>query len=247
MSKKSEPSGLLKLGEDSWEGVQYRLKPVTKHLLKAGEERTAKVQIVPRRNVAENELMRKVAENSVLKESTVRYVCENLIQVIMKELRAGNTVSLDNCFLFGVSMPGRLSPLAPLDARKLKLVPTVRFSPSFHRALNHKTSLNYLSHYQPTEVRVDELRSLGSICTAYGRFHNLHTLKVEMIIGETVVPCRFELRKDKRSTRDLGKALDIIPVKLPPPPPPGRRQVRFTYVESTGAIKSFVVDAVDIG
>ncbi len=230
------------VGKGRDEGVQYRLKAQPNLTKKAGDSRTALVQVVPRRNVAQEEIVRRLAARSLVDEPMVRYVMDLLNDLIVTELKAGNTVTFNNAFTLGVSIPGRVLPQHPEDVKKLKLQPSVRFSPPFHRALNYKAKKQYLSAYQPTEVRVDQLYVNGNGCSAYGKFHNLQTLQVEMLIGEAVVPCRFELNKSAKSTRDIGKSLDIIPLNLPPPP--GDRRVRFTYRLATGAIQTLVIDAV---
>ncbi len=230
----------IRVGKGLEEGVLYRLKAQPSLTKKAGDSRTALVQVVPRRNVGQEEILHRLSERSLVDEPMVRYVLDLLTDLMLTELKAGNTVTLNNYMTFGVSIPGRVSPQHPEEVKKLKLVPSVRFSPPFHRALNYKATKNYLSAYQPTEVRVDQLYVSGSGCTAYGKFHNLQTLKVEMLIGDAVVPCRFELNKKSNSTRDIGKSLDIIPLNLPPPP--GDRRVRFTYTDASGATQTFTCD-----
>ncbi len=235
----------IELGEITDTGVKYRLKAAPKNRLKPGDTRTATVQVLPRGTIREAELVGKIVQETRSDPGFVKYLIEKMMHVIVSELRAGYNVSIDGCFMFGVSIPGRISPQHPEAVNRMKLVPTLRFSPPFHRALNKSAETQYASRYQPTEVRVAELLHWGSACRATGYFHNLQTLKVEMLIGDAVLPCRFELRKDAASTRDIGKTLDIIPLKLPPPP--GPRRVRFTYLESTGETQTFVVDAIDTG
>ncbi len=234
----------IDVGTESEQGIQYLLKPVPRFMQKAGDDCTARVQVVPRRTVHHQELLQKVVEGSFVDAAAVKYVFDKLSRVLLDELKAGNLVSFSNYFMFGTSIQGRVSPQHPEDVKALKVVPTVRFSQPFNRALNRNVTKQYLATYQPTEVVVNELLSLGSGCTAYGRFHNLQSLKVEMLIGDAVVPCKFRLNKDSNSTRDIGKTLTIIPLSLPPPP--GPRTVRFSYLESTGERKTFEMPAKEV-
>ncbi len=226
-------------------GIMYSLKPVPKNRLKPGDDRTAIVQVQSRGTVRESELIDLIAQETRTDRGLVTYLISKMMAIIIRKLRAGYQVSIDNCCLFGASIPGRISPLHPEAVNKMKLVPTLRFSPPFHRALNRDVVTQNTARYQPTEVRISELINLGSGCRANGFFHNLQTLKVEMLIGDAVLPCRFELHKSADSTRDIGKTLDIIPLTLPPPP--GLRRVRFAYIESTGEPTSFEMDSADVG
>ncbi len=233
------------MGEVKPHGVQFRLKALPKNRMKPGDDRTATVQVLPRGTIREAELIEIITQETRSDRGFVGYLVEKMMNVIVRQLRAGYNVSIDNCLLFGVSIPGRISPLHPEEVSRLKLVPTLRFSPPFHRALNHDATTQNTARYQPTEVRISELVNWGSGCQATGYFHNLQTLKVEMLIGEAVLPCRFRLSKSPDSTRDIGKRLDIIPLTLPPPP--GPRRVRFTYVESTGETTTFQMASADVG
>ncbi len=236
---------MIEMGKASEAGISYLLKPVPERLLKAGDERSAFVQVIPNRTIRKSEFIGKIVEKSMLDASAVTYVINKMTEVLLRELRAGNTVSIDDHFMFGVSIPGRVSPIHPEAVRDMKIVPTLRFSPPFHRAINQQTTVHYLADFQPTQVRVDSLYNLGSGCEAEGYFHNLLSLKIEMLIGDAAIPCRFELFKDSASTRDIGRKLTIIPKVLPPPP--GPRKVRFSYLESTGVRKTFTVDSEDRG
>ncbi len=236
----------LVLGKDSDEGVQYRLQSVPKLMRKSGDGRTAKVLVVPRRKVGHDELLHKLCERSLVDAPIVRYVLDKLTDVILTELQAGNTISLDNRFLFGVSIPGRVSPQKPVDVKRMKLVPTMRFSPPFHRALNWNAKKQYLSNYQPTEVEVTKLEWFRDdpILYAEGHFHNLKSLRLTLLAGGQEIPCTFRLSTPSASTRDIGKRLTVSAQKLPIPE--GPRSVRFTYKDSTGETITFTVEALHI-
>lgn len=229
----------IRVGSGRDEGVQYRLKAQPSLTKKAGDSRTALVQVVPRRNVGQAEILRRLSERSLVDEPMVRYVLDLLTDLMVSELKAGNTVTLNNYMTFGVSIPGRVSPQQPEDVKHLKLVPSVRFSPPFHRALNRNAKKQYLSKYQPPEVLVNKIEYApkATALLARGRFHNIQSLQVELIIGDRVFPCEYELWKDKNSTRDLGKEL-VIRAKVKSLPA-GDRTVRFTYTDASGATQTF--------
>ncbi len=235
----------IEIGKSSQQGITYRLKAVPKRFQKAGDDRTAFVQVMPNETIHKSAFIGKIVKDSLVDPAIVKYVLEKMTDVILTELSAGNTISIDDHFKFGVSIPGRVSPQHPEDVAKLKVLPTMRFSQPFHRALNRLKKVSYFSNYQPPLVQVDELFVLGSGCRAVGKFHNIHSLIVDMLIGEAVVPCRYELNKDKNSTRDIGTQLTIIPKSLPTPP--GARRVRFSYVDATGERQNVILDAADTG
>ncbi len=237
----------LDYGKSKPEGIRYALKAVNKRFLKAAvsDARTARVHVLPKRTIHQAEVIEHVARNVNLSTRLTGALIGSLVDYIVAELKAGNKVSLDRKLLFGVSVQGRVSPQHPEDVKNLKVIPHVRFSQAFHRALNEEVCFEHDSRYQAPVVNVERLTVMNNVFSASGFFHNIQTLKIELLQGEKAYVCEtVELHKDKASKRNIGTSLSIFsPVR---PRPPEARTLRFTYRDLTGSTVSFTRIAEDL-
>ncbi len=222
--------------EDSPFAIEYRLRdapPKARAALKAGDKRSACVQMERREPLNRAALIQAIAgdHTRLANPSIVRYVLDILRETVLNSLRQGQSVSIEDFLSIQPSFVGRVDPQNPYEVKHLPLAASVRFSESFNCDLNRGVKIHYAPGLQPTRIEIQKILHLNCSHAISGIFHNTQTLKVDLIEGETVTPCKVELRKNRKSTRDYGKNLNVYHLGHDPVSP---YALRFTWVTATG-------------
>ena len=125
------------------ETIHYKLHPIPHEPGSKSKQQTA-ARIIEKEPIPAGTLEKIVAErNPTLQRDLVHHVLQATVHAMLDELQQGHRVTINNFLSIGLSLKGTVDPKKPLDAKRLTLTPTARFSQNFITALNRGAQLAY--------------------------------------------------------------------------------------------------------
>ena len=131
--------------------IHYTLRDVPQPKGSKWKKRIS-AKVIEKQSIHAGDFARHIAEQYPnLQESLVHFVLQAAANVLLDELKQGHRVTMNGVLSMGLSLKGTVDPKKPLDAKKLTLTPTARFSQNFITALNKGAQLAYEPSRDSTE------------------------------------------------------------------------------------------------